>query len=92
MGYAYASKHRERAAYQWSADLSVYIDSDYHRKHIGTVLYTKLLDVLKKQGFHTAFAGVTMPNLKSEEFHLALGFCTLGVFHNVGYKARCKVV
>ncbi|MBQ7933953.1 MAG: N-acetyltransferase [Lachnospiraceae bacterium] len=86
VGYAYASKHRERAAYQWSADLSIYIEETYHRQHIATMLYDKLIDLLKIQGYYTAFAGVTSPNPNSEAFHEAYGFETVGVFHNVGYK------
>ena len=56
-GYAYASKHRERAAYQWSADLSIYVDKKYHRNHIATALYTALIELLKSQGYYSAFAG-----------------------------------
>ena len=85
-GYAYASKHRERAAYQWSADLSIYVDEKYHRKHIATALYQVLVEALRLQGYYTAFAGVTTPNPKSEAFHAAYGFDTVGVFENVGFK------
>lgn len=85
-GYAYASKHRERAAYQWSADLSVYVNEKYHRRHIAKALYMVLEHILKLQGYYTAFAGVTTPNPKSEAFHAAYGFDTVGVFENVGYK------
>ena len=85
-GYAYASKHRERAAYQWSADLSVYVNEKYHRRHIAKALYMVLEHILKLQGYYTAFAGVTTPNPKSEAFHTAYGFKSIGVFQNVGYK------
>ncbi len=85
-GYAYASKHRERAAYQWSADLSVYVNEKYHRRHIAKALYMVLEHILKLQRYYTAFAGVTTPNPKSEAFHAAYGFDTVGVFENVGYK------
>ena len=85
-GYAYASKHRERAAYQWSADLSIYVDAKFHRKHIATALYQVSVETLRLQGYYTAFAGVTTPNPKSEAFHAAYGFDTVGVFENVGYK------
>ena len=85
-GYAYASKHRERAAYQWSADLSIYVDEKYHRRHIAKALYQVLEETLRLQGYYTVFAGVTSPNAKSEAFHAAYGFDTVGVFENVGYK------
>ncbi len=85
-GYAYASKHGERAAYQWSADLSIYVNEKYHRKHIAQALYWALEETLKLQGYYTVFAGVTTPNPKSEAFHTAYGFDIVGVFENVGYK------
>ena len=86
-GYAYASKHRDRAAYQWSADLSIYVDEKYHRRHIAKALYQVLEEVLKLQGYYTVFSSVTTPNPKSEAFHAAYGFDTIGVFENVGYKS-----
>lgn len=86
IGYAYASKHRERAAYQWSVDVTVYISPKYHRKHIATALYTALIELLKVQGYYNAYAGVALPNIKSEGFHEFFCFKPVGVFHNVGYK------
>ncbi len=85
-GYAYASKHRERAAYQWSADISVYVNKKYHRNHIASELYTEIISYLRKQGYYTIYAGITRPNPQSEAFHQAYGFHNLGEFHNVGYK------
>ena len=85
-GYAYASKHAQRAAYRWSADLSVYIDERYHRRHIAAALYAALFAMLRAQGYYTVYAGVSTPNPKSEAFHLAQGFTTVGVYPNVGYK------
>ena len=92
-GYAYGSKHGERAAYRWSVDLSVYIEEKYHRYGLGTALYTALLELLRKQGYFTAYAGVSTPNLKSEAFHRGFGFRNLGEFKNAGYKlgAWCGV-
>ncbi len=85
-GYAYASKHAQRAAYRWSADLSVYIDEKYHRRHIAAALYAALYAMLREQGYYTVYAGVSTPNPKSEAFHLAQGFEVVGVYPNVGYK------
>lgn len=85
-GYAYASKHGERAAYRWSADLSIYISAEYYRRHMATALYKALIALLQKQGYVNAFAGVTVPNLNSEAFHTRFGFQIAGVFKNVGYK------
>ncbi|MCL2461258.1 MAG: GNAT family N-acetyltransferase [Defluviitaleaceae bacterium] len=86
VGYAYASKHRERAAYRFSADVSVYVAPEYHRQGVGRALYTKLFDMLREQGIYTVFAGITLPNEKSAGLHKALGFIEVGVYHNVGYK------
>lgn len=86
VGYAYASRFHEREAYQWSADFSIYIHPEYHRKHIGKALYYALCELLKLQGFYNAYALVTMPNRNSESLHESFGFKTTGVCHNVGYK------
>lgn len=85
-GYAYASKHGERAAYRWSADLSVYIGEKFHRRGIATAFYKALAELLRRQGYFTVYAGVSTPNPKSEAFHTALGFRNLGEFRNVGHK------
>ena len=85
-GYAYGSKHAQRAAYRWSADLSVYIDERYHRRHIAAALYAALYAMLRAQGYYTVYAGVSTPNPNSEAFHLAQGFAVVGVYPNVGYK------
>ena len=86
VGYAYGSKHRERAAYKYSTDVSVYVDSEYHRQGIGSALYQKLLNMLREQGVYTAYAGITLPNEKSIGLHKAMGFREVGIYHNVGYK------
>jgi len=86
VGYTYASMHKARAAYQWSVDTSVYIDPAHHGKHIGTALYTALFDLLKVQGYINVYAGLALPNIKSEGLHKSLGFVPVGVFHHVGYK------
>ncbi|MHC1762532.1 MAG: N-acetyltransferase family protein [Negativicutes bacterium] len=86
VGYAYASQFNERAAYDWSIDFSIYIRSQYHRQKIGKALYFTLCELLKLQGYYNAYAGIAMPNIKSESFHQSFGFMPIGVYHNVGYK------
>lgn len=86
VGYAYASRFREKEAYKWSVDFSVYIIPEYHRRNIGKALYFALSKLLKLQGFYNAYAGVTLPNIKSESLHESFGFKAIGVYHNVGYK------
>jgi phosphinothricin acetyltransferase len=85
-GYAYASAHRSRSAYQWSVDVSVYVHPDFRRRKVAKALYTSLLGVLILQGYYNAFAGITLPNEASVGFHEAIGFEPLGVYRNVGYK------
>lgn len=86
LGYAYASKHRERAAYQWSVDVAVYIDETHRRQGIGRKLYTALSALLRVQGFYAAHAGITLPNAGSVALHESLGFRPIGVYRGVGYK------
>jgi L-amino acid N-acyltransferase YncA len=86
VGYAYASQFNERAAYDWSVDFSIYIKPQYHRKNIGKALYFTLFELLKLQGYYNAYAGVTLPNIKSESLHQSFGFKPIGVYQNVGYK------
>jgi phosphinothricin acetyltransferase len=86
VGYAYGSKHRDRAAYAWSVDVSVYVDRAHPREGIGCALYTSLLALLRLQGFYAAHAGITLPNVASIGFHESFGFRPVGVYTKVGYK------
>ena len=86
LGYAYASKHRERAAYRWSADVSVYVGERARGRGIGRSLYLALFRVLREQGFHRAFAGIALPNDASLALHRSVGFVPVGIYHDVGYK------
>jgi len=87
LGYAYAARHRERAAYRWSVDVSVYVHERARRRSVGTALYEALLAILTLQGFHRAYAGITLPNPASVGLHEQLGFRHLGVYHRVGFKS-----
>lgn len=86
LGYAYASSHRSRAAYQWSADVSAYVDATQHGRGLGRELYDAVFRLLVLQGYRNAYAGITIPNEASEGFHHALGFTDVGVFHRIGFK------
>jgi Sortase and related acyltransferases len=85
-GYAYATAHRSRPAYQWSVEASAYVDPARQRGGVGRALYTSLISVLTLQEFRNAYAGITLPNPASVGFHQALGFTAVGVYHRVGYK------
>jgi phosphinothricin acetyltransferase len=86
LGYAYATQHRERAAYRWSVDTSVYVRQGRQRRGVGRALYTSLLTVLPLQGFINAYAGITLPNPASVGLHEAMGFELVGVYAKVGFK------
>ncbi len=86
IGYAYATKFRERKAYDWAVETSVYIDKKHKGKGLGKKLYTKLLELLTAQGFVMAYACVTCPNFTSDALHSSLGFTKVGIFSNSGYK------
>jgi len=86
VGYAYASKHRERAAYQWSSDVSVYVRDGHRRGGVGRALYAVLFELLRRQGFRAAHAGITLPNAASVGLHESLGFHAIGVYQRVGFK------
>ena len=85
-GYAYAAAHRERPAYQWSVETSVYVHPDHRRRGVAHGLYTALLSALRVQGFYTALAGIALPNPASVGFHEACGFQWVGVYRAVGHK------
>ncbi len=86
IGYAYASSLRPHDAYQWDAELSVYVDRDFHGRGAGRKLYAALLELLKIQGYQTVYGVLSLPNEKSLKLHAAFGFETLGVFPKAGYK------
>ncbi|MEM8652046.1 MAG: arsinothricin resistance N-acetyltransferase ArsN1 family B [Pseudomonadota bacterium] len=86
LGYAYGSFFRPRKAYEKSAEVTVYVHKDMHGKGIGRRLYEALFEVLAEKGFHTALAGIALPNDASVALHKSLGFTTVGVFREVGFK------
>ncbi len=86
LGYANGHVHRGRPAYRWSVETTIYVREDARGQGVGRSLYARLLDVLTRQGFHTAYAGIAMPNPGSVAVHQAVGFRPLGVFPEVGFK------
>lgn len=86
VGYAYASRYRERAAYQWSVEVSAYVREDARRSGVARRLYSALLGVLKDLSYRTALAGIALPNEASVAFHESMGFERVGVYRKVGYK------
>jgi phosphinothricin acetyltransferase len=86
VGFAYASAHRERAAYRWAADVAVYVDRERQRRGVGRALYGALLSLLVRQGMNVACAGITLPNEASVGLHEAFGFKLVGVYNRIGWK------
>jgi len=86
LGYAYASRWKERSAYRHSVETTVYVKDGSHGKGIGTGLYRELLGILRKDGFHAAMAGISLPNEKSQGLHEKLGFRKVAEFVETGMK------
>lgn len=86
VGYAYASQHRSRSAYQKSIDVAVYVASAHQRRGIGRTLYAALLPQAANLGYHAAFAGIALPNEASVNLHQSMGFEAVGIYREVGYK------
>jgi L-amino acid N-acyltransferase YncA len=85
-GYAHASPHREKAAYRWAVESTIYVRGDFHGKGVGRGLYTELFNRLRDQGLVKAYAGILVPNPSSQAFHEAMGFTLVGIYRKVGYK------
>lgn len=93
LGYAYASPFKERAAYDWSVETTIYVNKDRKRSGIGKSLYLALEEILKKQHVINLDACITDPAIEDEyvtknsvEYHTHLGYHIVGKFYKSGYK------
>lgn len=86
LGYAYANKYREREAYQWSVETSVYLSEHAQKKGIASKLYHHMFEELLRLNYVKAYAIITLPNPASENFHTKMGFRKTAVFENAGFK------
>lgn len=86
-GYAYACAHRERAAYRWATDVTVYVAEGWRGQRVGRALYGALMPLLSRQGLRMACAGIALPNDASVALHERFGFELVGVFRRIGWKA-----
>jgi phosphinothricin acetyltransferase len=86
VGYAYAGPFKERAAYRWSSEVSVYLEPGRRRSGSGRLLYEALFARRAERGFRTLVAVMTLPNDASEGLHRTLGFQPVGTFRRVGWK------
>ena len=94
VGFAYAAPYRQRAAYDWDVETTIYLAPDERGRGTGRALYSRLEEILRRQHVHTMYACVTHspreddPNLTnaSEHFHAAMGFTVCGTMRTCGYK------
>lgn len=86
LGYAYATRHKERAGYQWCVESSVYVDASSHRTGIGRALYARLFEILHELGYQNVYAGTTLPNDQTVKFHQSFGFVETARYSSVGFK------
>ncbi|HFI0579515.1 TPA: N-acetyltransferase family protein [Streptococcus suis] len=86
LGYAYASTYYARAAYDWTVELSVYIQQEARGKGIGSMLYDALEEELTARGFKNFLACIALPNPASISLHEKRGYEQVAHFKKVGYK------
>ena len=93
VGYCYAGPFKERAAYDWAVEMSIYVKMDKKRLGIGRKLYEELEKILKKQGILNVNACIACPKpdntnltMDSIYFHEKSGYKMVGKFHDCGYK------
>ena len=86
IGYAYATKWRERYAYRFVVETTVYLKNDATGKGYGAMLYAELIEQLKQRGFHAAIGCISLPNDASVKLHERLGFKKAAHFTEVGFK------
>jgi len=85
-GYAYASHYRPRHAYRFTVETTAYVHERCRGQGLGKNLYEALFSSLESLGFHTAYAGIALPNQASIALHKAAGFESIGVFQSAGFK------
>ena len=86
LGYAYGSLPFERAAYQWSAEASIYLCPEGQGRGTGRKLYAALEELLQKQGYRKVYAIITTANEPSVAFHRAVGYRHTATMPDCGYK------
>lgn len=85
VGFAYAHELRERIAFQWNAELSVYLAPAAQGQGVGSRLYAALIELLRLTGIKAAYGVVTSPNPASERLHRAFGFALMGTQPHAGF-------
>ena len=93
-GFAYAAPFRQKEAFRWDVELTIYLQPGHGRHGVGSRLMKSLLALLHRQGYLLAYSCVTLPNEGSLRLHRRFGFEELGVFPRTGYKLGrwCDVI
>lgn len=86
IGFAYGSSFRDKAAFDQTVELTIYLNPDYKGKGVGGKLMNELLRILKEMHFRMAVSVITVPNEGSDRLHNSFGFKKMGVLPNAGYK------
>jgi phosphinothricin acetyltransferase len=86
VGISWAGPWRQKDAYRGSVESTVVLAPGMEGHGVGTALYAELLDVLRREGFHRAFAIIALPNDPSIALHRNLGFREIGVLDEAGFK------
>ena len=86
IGYAYASKWRERFAYRFSVEVTVYLSPNSSGNGVGTQLYEALFSELNERSIHSVIGGITLPNQASIALHEKFGLEKVAHFKEVGFK------
>lgn len=85
-GFAYAAPFRQKEAYRWDVELTIYLAPGREGKGTGAELMKVVLSTLRAQGYLNAYSCITLPNERSVGLHRRFGFAELGVFPKTGYK------
>lgn len=86
LGYAYATRFGQRAAFRWSAETSIYLAPEARGAGLGRLLYAALLDRLAARGYRIAVAAITQPNEASMALHRAFGYEQVALLPTIGFK------
>lgn len=86
LGYAYAHTWRNRSAFRYSLESTVYLDPKATGKGIGSKLYVELIDILKEQGYRVLIGVLTLPNDASRKLHEKFAFQKVAHYSEVGFK------
>ena len=78
-GYAYAHLYKERAAYRWNVEVTIYLSPAFHRRGIGRALMERLLEMLRRQGVRMAYSCITLPNPASTGLHATMGLSLIHI-------------